>query len=192
MTIASDNLNSKTTKTVKHDVINKLELPEIYNDTKVVILPKDPACVYAYWEISKETVKDLLKQHIGKIDLSYVVLRVYDITDIGFKSKNAGKYFDIKTTPNTLSWYINVGEYNRSWCIDVGHIIKDEDNDYYLTVARSNPLTLPKCDVSNITSLGKIAMSSYNVVDFMKQYYEKFTKIKSSRNCISTKASSKK
>jgi hypothetical protein len=201
MTGASNNLSSKITKTVKLGTVNELELPETYNDTRVVVLPKDPVWIYVYWEISKEVVKNLLKQHNGKIDFSSIVLRVYDITDIDFNGKNAHKYFDIKTTPNTLSWYINVGKYNRSCCVDIGYILENDDQGDYLTVARSNSIAMPRSGLSNITdknwslskfefenffkmfNLDKSDISSYNMVKFMKQYYEKSIKLKSSKNC---------
>ncbi|MDR3256950.1 MAG: DUF4912 domain-containing protein [Endomicrobium sp.] len=162
---ASEYLDYKTSGKNKFVAVNKSGLPETYNETKVVILPRDPVWIYAYWEISSETTKKLLKQYNENLDTLPVIVRVYDITDINFNGRNAHRYFDIKVNRNALSWYINVGEYNRSWCIDIGYILKSGD---YIIVARSNSMIMPKYGVSDIIDENWA---------LMKLEFEKFLKI---------------
>ena len=143
----SENLSSKIGGQEKP--VNKAGLPLDYGDTKITILPRDPICIFAYWSIS-EKYFDKLKQQYGEslfVD-SKLVIRVYDTTDISFDGSNANRYFDVFVTPDSNSWYINVGEFNRSWCADLGYLTKDGK---FISVARSNKVSMPRYGVSSIT-----------------------------------------
>jgi hypothetical protein len=112
----------------------------------VVILPKDPVWIFAYWEVSTYKFGELSRQYNSDFDPSAFAIRVYDVTGIDFNGSNAHKWFDIYANYDSLSCYINVGEYNRSLVVDVGFIIKGK----FVSVARSNVLTMPVCGISDI------------------------------------------
>jgi hypothetical protein len=77
------------------------------------------------------------------------VIRVYDVTNVvNFDGKNANKYFDIEINPAANNWYINVGEPNRSWCVDLGLITSDGK---FVVITRSNIVTMPRFGVSALT-----------------------------------------
>jgi hypothetical protein len=126
---------------------NEFELPKTYGDTKVFILPKDPTWIFAYWEISPIKFEEFPKQYKDDFDSSAFVIRVYDITGIDFNGCNAHKFFDIYTSYDSLSWYINVGEYNRSLVVEIGFMLK---NGKFISVVRSNFLTMPSYGVSDV------------------------------------------
>ncbi|MBQ2219843.1 MAG: DUF4912 domain-containing protein, partial [Elusimicrobia bacterium] len=134
----SENLSSKIGNQEKP--VNKTGLPLDYGDTKITILPRDPICIFAYWSISNEYI-DKLKQQYGESVFadSKLVIRVYDTTDISFDGSNANRYFDVFVTPKSNSWYINVGEFNRCWCADLGYLTKDGK---FISVARSNKVSM--------------------------------------------------
>jgi hypothetical protein len=123
-------------------------LPKTYGDTKVVILPKDSVLLFAYWEVSAGKFAELSRQYGSDFDPTAFAIRAYDVTGIDFNGNNANKYFDIYVNYDALSWYINVGEYNHSYIVDVGFIIKTEK---FVTVARSNFLAMPVYGVSDVT-----------------------------------------
>ncbi|MDR2399547.1 MAG: DUF4912 domain-containing protein [Endomicrobium sp.] len=133
--------------TKSRDTSNEFELPKTYGDTKVFILPKDPIWIFAYWEISPIKFEEFSKQYKNDFDSSAFVIRVYDVTDIDFNGCNANKFFDIYISYDSLSWYINVGEYNRSFVVEIGFMLK---NGKFISVVRSNFLTMPSYSVSDV------------------------------------------
>jgi len=145
----SDNLTSKTSNENPKVGLKNEGLPKHYNDTKLVILPRDPNFLYAYWEVSSCTIGELsTKLHKENFARSSWVLRVYDVTDINFNGSNANKYFDIYVGSESDNWYINVLEINRVWCVDLGLIAPDGS---FILVARSNVVSTPRKGVSIIT-----------------------------------------
>jgi hypothetical protein len=122
------------------------DLPASYGDTKIVLLPRDPWWCFAYWEIGEQTKQEL--RSIYGENVKYVI-RVYDVTNVvNFNGKNANKYFDIEINPAANNWYINVGEPNRSWCVDLGLITPDGK---FVVITRSNIVTMPRYGVSPLT-----------------------------------------
>ena len=201
----SENLSSKFGN--KEKSVNKTGLPADYGDTRITILPRDPICIFAYWSISKQYF-DKLKEEYGKdfIVSSKLVIRIYDITDVNFDGNNANRYFDVFVTPNSSSWYVNVGEFNRSWCADLGYLTKDGE---FILIARSNTVVMPKYGVSNITDeqwallqvefekllkfsgVNKIGMSSFDIAKLMRERWEEIVSISlpSSHSNISSSSS---
>lgn len=187
----SENLSSKLDSQGKQ--VNKTGLPLDYGDTKITILPRDPICVFAYWSISKDSYEKLKNQYGSDVfDGAKLVIRVYDTTDISFDGNNANRYFDVFVTPNSDSWYINVGEFNRAWCADIGYLTKEGK---FITVARSNKVYMPRYGVSNITDeqwallqvefekllrisgVNKIGMSSFDIAKLMRERWEEIVSI---------------
>lgn len=121
-------------------------IPENYNETRIVLLVRDPYWLYCYWEIDTET-KNRLSQQFGGFYQIPLILRVYDITNITFDGNNSNSYFDVKINNNARSWYINVGQPNRSFCIDIGFL---QSNGSFYTIARSNTVTTPRDGISDV------------------------------------------
>lgn len=123
------------------------ELPAGYNDTKIVVMVRDPYWIYAYWEVNQDKIEEI-KRMVGiSWDHSKTILRIYDVTDIIFDGSNAHRYFDIELIGFVNNWYINTGAPDRSYCVDIG--VLTPDNRFYL-VARSNVVTTPRDTVSDI------------------------------------------
>ena len=202
----SENLSSNLVGQDKP--VNKSGLPLDYGDTKITILPRDPICIFAYWSISKDYFNKL-KQEFGEsvVADSKLTIRVYDTTDISFDGTNANRYFDVFVTPESNSWYINVGEFNRGWCADLGYLTKDGK---FLSIARSNKVNMPRYGVSNITDeqwallqiefekllkisgVNQIGMSSFDIAKLMRERWEEIVSISlpSSHSHISSSSSS--
>jgi hypothetical protein len=191
----SENLSSKIQGSNKTGHINKSGLPSNYGDTKAVMLPRDPIWIYVYWEINQSTIESIKNKYGQNFDHSALTIRIYDVTDINFDGTNANKSFDISVNPNAASWYVNVGEFNRSWCVDMGYILK---NGEFITVARTNSMAMPRHGVSNVTDEqwallqlefekllrisggGHIGQSSYDLVKLMRERWEELTKLPTS------------
>ncbi len=168
-------------------------LPKSYGDTKIVILPRDPLWFYAYWEVAADTYSKL-KEKVGegKFNSSRWALRVYDVTGIKFNGSNANRYFDIVIGFGADNWYVNVGEVNRAWCVDIGMITPDGE---FIVVARSNILAMPRQGVSPITDehwamlqqeferllklsgVEQIGRSSFDIAKLMREKWEEIVSI---------------
>ncbi|MDR0723874.1 MAG: DUF4912 domain-containing protein [Endomicrobium sp.] len=195
MTLSKENLSSKLDKHEKETSCNNYGLPKTYNDTKIVILPRDPIWIYTYWEVSTHVIEEFLNKYGEPFNVLFSVLRIYDISYINFNGFNANKYFDIKVHPDALSWYINLGEYNRSWCVDLGYFLR---NGRFITIARSNTIISPRYGVSNVSDeqwaslrlefeklleLNNLntSLSSSGLVKAMQKHWEEFLKLPSSK-----------
>ncbi|MCL6589130.1 MAG: DUF4912 domain-containing protein [Firmicutes bacterium] len=121
-------------------------IPPNYNDTRIVLLVRDPYWLYTYWNISQET-KERISNTIKKWDQIPLLLRVYDTTNQKFDGVNSNYYFDIAVDHATTNWYIHVGSPNRTFCVDLGFI---QDNGNFYTIARSNFVTTPRDNISDI------------------------------------------
>lgn len=191
-----ENLSSKMQGKRKTDSeINKSGLPSNYGETTVVLLPRDPVWIYIYWEIAQNEITKLTEQYGAGFNPSRLSVRVYDVTDVDFNGANANRYFDVSVNPNASSWYINVGEFNRSWCVDIGYVLQ---NGQFVTVSRSNAMSMPRHGISdvtdeqwallqiefekllNISGAGHIGQSSYDLVKLMRERWEELTKLPTS------------
>lgn len=123
------------------------ELPSRYGDNKIVVLVRDPLWLFAYWEISDDRKSQIEREAQATWGNLRKALRVYDVTDIIFNGTNANKSFDIDLTSDASNWYINIGEPNRSWCVDLGVIASD---GRFVLIARSNVVTTPRDRASDI------------------------------------------
>jgi len=168
-------------------------LPKSYGDTKIVILPRDPLWFYAYWEVAADTyskLKEKLKEE--KFNSSRWAIRVYDVTNVKFNGSNANRHFDIIIGLGVDNWYVNTGEVNRSWCVDLGLITPEGE---FIVVARSNILAMPRQGVSPITDeqwamlqqeferllklsgVEQIGRSSFDIAKLMRERWEEIVSI---------------
>lgn len=121
------------------------DLPDRYNDNKIVLLPRDPWWLYTYWDISAqriEEVKSKIRTSQFNID---IVLRVYDIT--GKESvESANSFFDILVSADKGSWYIHTNSPEREWIVEIG--LKTAEGKFF-PLARSNRIKSPYFGISD-------------------------------------------
>lgn len=122
------------------------ELPEDYGDNRIMLMVRDPECLFAYWELRKEVLDNILNTLGSMAHSAKMVLRVYDVTDVIFNGNNAHTYFDVEVTGGTRSWYIHTGKPNRSFCADIGFLTP---NGTFRLIARSNQVITPRAGVSD-------------------------------------------
>ena len=125
-------------------------LPDTYNEDRLVILPRDPYWMFAYWEIT-EGKRQQVKEKYGKdiFEVSQAILRVHDITGVKkFTGTNSIGYKDIPAFIATRNWYIKVDYPGKTWCIELG--LKTRDGKFIILL-RSNIVALPSDRVSDVT-----------------------------------------
>ncbi|HBI27763.1 MAG TPA: DUF4912 domain-containing protein, partial [Peptococcaceae bacterium] len=102
------------------------------------------------------------------------VLKVYDTTDLYFFDSRQA--FEIQINDLASSWYINVGQPNHSYFIELGRILPDGT---YIFIARSNMVTTPRLGVSDVVDLEWMVPTEYE-----KRIYGMHTKANGSPDFI--------
>ncbi len=116
------------------------DLPSEYGVTVLRALPRDPFWAYLYWEISRET-RDAICAEEGEwyFDMAESLIRV--LNDRGELVK------EIPVLLDANCWYLNLAP-NGSYHFELG--LKNQQG-VFRTIARSNRLTLPPMEPSNVT-----------------------------------------
>ena len=122
-------------------VNREFEIPEAYNENYLVLMVRDPYCLFAYWELTGEQ-RNLVAGEFGcgwgEVPL---LLRLYDVTGINFDGRNAHKFRDLSVHALANNFYLQEIEANRSYCVDLGVITPD---GRFVTLLRSNIIATPR------------------------------------------------
>ncbi len=125
----------KTNKEYLLEEEENLELPEIYEENKIVLLPVDPFRIYTYWNLNIETLG-----LIEKLNLQQIVLKVNDVTGIVYNGKNANHYWFESCIPLAKNWYIYLQDGNRNLMVELGYV----QNGKFNILATSNTIYVPR------------------------------------------------
>ena len=79
-----------------------LGLPKSYGINHIVLMAKDPAWLFAYWEITESLWADI-RAEAGHY---HMVLRVFHLPPVGNSPLG---HFDIILPPEATNWHINTG-----------------------------------------------------------------------------------
>jgi len=125
-------------------------IPERYNEDILVILPRDPYWIFAYWDVSDKTSEQLKKKYGRDIfEKSNFVLRVHDITGFKkFSGSKSRKFKEMSINLNTRNWYINVENPGRTYCVQLGLKTK---GGRFIQILLSNIINVPVGRVSDAT-----------------------------------------
>lgn len=124
-----------------------MELPRSYGQDRLVLMARDPFWLYAYWELA--AAKESFQASRGRRawHLSRPVLRVYDVIGVGaFNGGNANSYVDIPLSAEADNWHIEVGNPDRTYCVDLGRLMPDGE---FVFLLRSNIVTTPRATLSD-------------------------------------------
>jgi hypothetical protein len=107
-------------------------IPERYNETRAVLMVRDPHWAYAYWD-----VEDGQAQRVRKdAGFEQLVLRVEDL--------EPGSFFDIPIQWSDSSWYIYLPNQDASYVLELGYLAGGR----FRLLARSNQIHTPRESVS--------------------------------------------
>lgn len=144
------NLSSTAFQPVRPSLPEELgDIPSGYGTTESYLLPKDPAWLFLFWEITHETF-DYVHQQYGQevLDQSRTVIRLYDITGVAyFDGTNANTYHDMPVIFDAGSWYIHAPQAGHCYIADLGFVTPQGQ---FILLTRSNAVTLPPGKVSDI------------------------------------------
>jgi hypothetical protein len=114
------------------------DLPERYNDHRLVVLARDPNWAYAYWDLDAARVRDLLSKTSQSPDKARWVLRVFSAGLTPAEDK--GLFFDINVDVKTGSYYLDLSRPGGRFIVEIGVI---DSSGMFRTTAQSNPVILP-------------------------------------------------
>lgn len=119
-------------------------LPQGYGNTEAVLLPRDPYWMYIYWEITENSIKNLISL-IGyeTFASSKRVIRVYELD----ANDNPISFTDIPVVFEAMNWYINVSECGKTYLCELGLITPD---GRFIGIVKTNKVSLPKSGVSDV------------------------------------------
>ena len=124
------------------------DIPSGYGKTESYLLPKDPAWMFLFWEITQSTFDYLKSQFGAALNTARTIIRLHDVTGVTlFNGSNSVKYYDMPVIFEAKSWYINAPESGRAYIADLGYLT---DDGRFILVTRSNATAIPPGRVSNV------------------------------------------
>jgi hypothetical protein len=115
------------------------EIPEHYNETYIIAIPKDPNWLYVYWEFSDEAAQ-LMDSNLEQYG-SKLVLRLKE-TDIE-ETLETVVPFQIDVNELCDGHYLEIPENSRQFQIECGFF---EENGIFTPIVQSDPVIIPQSD----------------------------------------------
>ncbi len=111
------------------------ELPDGYGESRIVLMPRDPQWVYAYWDIPNSKKEELRQQGGARL-----ALRFYDVTDINMAVQRPHSLQQYECDELAREWYLPVPVSDRDYLVEIGYVCTD---GRWLVLARSAPVRVP-------------------------------------------------
>lgn len=115
------------------------DLPSHYGVTRLVILPRDPFWLHAYWEIAPYTWDEVNKAFGPVREQGKPVLRL--------RSSGGGSPFDVAVDLDARNWYIRLPGQGGAWVAEIGLVLPD---GRFVLLATSNEIHMPNGAVSDV------------------------------------------
>jgi hypothetical protein len=135
-------------------------LPAEYGEERVTLLARDPDMAFAYWEVPQARLE---RERSWFGNDSRLCIRIYDVTGVNFDGTNAASFTDQEVYERIGSWYFDVRRPAHAICADIGLRAPD---GRFLSIVRSNVVTMPRSDVSDVLDEEWMSMEE----DFLKLY----------------------
>lgn len=124
------------------------DIPDRYGRTELVLMVMDPLHLFAYWEVTPESLQQAQDALGAEMDGARAIMRFYDISLIHFDGTNAHQTFDIDIGLEARGWYVPVWTAEKSYCADLGFVAR---TGRFHTITRSNVIHTPRAGVSGNT-----------------------------------------
>jgi len=130
------------------------ELPPTDGLDRIVLMPRDPEWLHAYWGIPSERIEAACSELGIPVDAAQRTLRVHDVTDrLDPESgrpclAESEEYDTVELDPSATHWYVNVKRPSRLYCVE--YIVAASDGRT-ISLAVSNLAATPADQVSDAT-----------------------------------------
>jgi hypothetical protein len=112
------------------------ELPETYNETRVVLMLRDPSWAFAYWDLKGSDRARFSRSE----DFEALFLRVYSMEDPELAVAKARARFEIPVTLLDNRWYFNLPDQETYYRIVLVAVIDGKEEQ----LAVSNAVSVPR------------------------------------------------
>lgn len=124
-------------------IVPEYQFPELYHENYLVLLVRDPQCIYAYWELGPE-IRRILKQKTKRNGEQHLNLRVFDSTGLEDETNSPHNFKDFAVHPMADNYFIKDLEANRSYRAELGTL----DDGGFSTLLRSNTVLTPRNSIA--------------------------------------------
>lgn len=111
-------------------------IPERYNETRIVLLLRDPQWAFTYWDVNDLEAESLKKE----VFFEGFFLRVYEFHTEEFKADEIDGYFDIPVSEIDDSWYINLLHGGKWYSVSLFAMVHNKE----IFLCSSNAVKSPK------------------------------------------------
>ncbi|PLS67510.1 MAG: Rho termination protein, partial [Cyanobacteria bacterium M5B4] len=111
------------------------DLPDGYDEARIVLLPRDPQWAYAYWDIPDRD-KEACRRQGGQ----QLALRIYDATDLNLDYQMPHTVQEYACDEMAREWYLPIPLSDRSYVVEIGYRCND---GRWLMLARSSAIHVP-------------------------------------------------
>ncbi len=136
-----DKINSQTIHYVPQDVDIVRELPERYNETKLVFMVRDPEWSYLYWDISDY---DYSRNDLSRGTRS-LHIKIFRLSGVDVSKHD--ECMDIEVHSTYGSWYVMLGIPHCYFVAELGYYNEDGS---FVVLAKSNIAYAPRNTVSEL------------------------------------------
>jgi uncharacterized protein len=116
------------------------ELPATYGVDRVVLLPRDPYWLFAYWEITPALSENNYQKYGSAWHEGRGILRVFDNDGGGFQDTEV----DLSETG---SWHFNVGSAGHAYHVELGKLLP---GGRFIAILTSNTVRTPSDSLSSV------------------------------------------
>ena len=160
--IIVDMINMQAIHYVPQDVDIVRELPERYNETKIVFMVRDPEWSYFYWDISDYDYTS------NNLDQKQLHVKIFRLSGVDISKHN--EYIDVEVTSSYGSWYIMLGVPHCYFIAELGYY---DDKGHFIVLTKSNVIYTPRNTISELFDdewmcegeLTKLLFESYEITN---------------------------
>ncbi|MBN1601902.1 MAG: DUF4912 domain-containing protein [Chitinispirillaceae bacterium] len=120
------------------------DIPDRYNETYIVAIPRDPNWLYVYWEFSDETAH-LMNSNLEQTG-SKLVLRLKE-TEVAETFEDVLS-FQVDVNDLSTGQYVPMPECSKEFQIECGFF---SERDGFFPIAISDPVTIPQAETGGQT-----------------------------------------
>jgi hypothetical protein len=118
-----------------------MDLPDSYNETRVVLMLRDPSWAFAYWDIQESERSEFRRSD----EFEGLLLRVYSLEEPGQSIETCRTSFDIPISVVDNRWYINLPEQQSHYRLSLVAAIHGGER----ILALSNVISVPRGSLSD-------------------------------------------
>lgn len=130
-----------------HEYLDRGEtLPPYYGEDRLAVLARDPYCIFAYWEVSLPTRKQL-QERLGEENWQNASLQLRVFKHAWSSDEKVESFFDVQLHHETDNWYLPVMDSDRLYHVELGWKLPGGS---FEAVLRSNAVRTPRDGLSDI------------------------------------------